>query len=145
MSTTPTLNGQVIGQAEHATRAVLDRLLAHAGATFHDWVALNLIAASRAAVGRDELVGRMTGALKTDDGTALATVAGLTASNLLAVDEAHIALTDAGQARYDEIRAALDEVTARLYGDLPAEDLATAGRVLTTVTTRANAELARTH
>jgi len=29
----------------------------------------------------------------------------------------------------------------RLWGDLPAEDLATAGRVLSIVTARANAEL----
>ena len=40
------------------------------------------------------------------------------------------------------IRAALDEVTARLFGGFPTEDLATAGRVLAIVTVRANAELA---
>jgi hypothetical protein len=35
------------------------------------------------------------------------------------------------------------EVTARLYGGLPEADLATAHRVLATVTERANEELAR--
>ena len=35
----------------------------------------------------------------------------------------------------------IDGIAARLYADLPAEDLATAGRVLTTVTARANAML----
>jgi hypothetical protein len=34
------------------------------------------------------------------------------------------------------------EITQRLWGDLPAEDLAIAGRVLGTVLVRANAELA---
>jgi hypothetical protein len=34
------------------------------------------------------------------------------------------------------------DVTARLFGGFPPEDLATAGRVLAIVTTRANAELA---
>jgi hypothetical protein len=34
-------------------------------------------------------------------------------------------------------------VVARMRGDLPAEDLATAGRVLAIITERANAELAR--
>ncbi len=50
-------------------------------------------------------------------------------------------LTERGQARHGQIRRAIDELTARLF-DFPAEDLATAGRVLSIVTTRANAELA---
>ena len=83
----------------------------------------------------------MTSTLKIDNATALATIARLTASTLLAGADGPITLTDPGRARYDEIRGALDAVTARLYGDLPADDLATAGRVLATVTTRANAEL----
>jgi hypothetical protein len=48
----------------------------------------------------------------------------------------------AGQARYSQIRAAVDEVIARAYEDLPVGDLATAARVLTLVTVRLNAELA---
>jgi hypothetical protein len=72
MSTTPTVNGQVIGQAHYATRAVLERVLARTGT----------------------------------------------------------------------IRASVSEITARLYADLPADDLAAAGRVLAVVTERANAELA---
>ncbi len=50
-------------------------------------------------------------------------------------------MTSAGQARFAEIRGALEEITSRLF-DFPAEDLATAGRVLAVVTARANAELA---
>jgi hypothetical protein len=34
-------------------------------------------------------------------------------------------------------------ITQRLWSGLPAEDLATAGRVLSIITERANAELAR--
>lgn len=41
------------------------------------------------------------------------------------------------------ISAANAEIVQRLWGDLPAGDLATAGRVLAIVTERANAELAR--
>jgi hypothetical protein len=40
------------------------------------------------------------------------------------------------------VRAATTEITHRLWGDVPAEDLATAGRVLDTVRARANVELA---
>jgi hypothetical protein len=43
---------------------------------------------------------------------------------------------------YGQIRAGVTEVTQRLWGDLPAGDLATAGRVLSIITERADAELA---
>ena len=53
-----------------------------------------------------------------------------------------VAVTDHGADRQLLIRGEIDTITARLYGDLPAEDLATAGRVRVTVTERANAMLA---
>jgi hypothetical protein len=49
---------------------------------------------------------------------------------------------DARQRLHGQIRAAVTQITQRLWGDVPAEDLATAGRVLGTVLARANAELA---
>ncbi|WP_327326998.1 hypothetical protein OG735_34145 [Streptomyces sp. NBC_01210] len=144
MSTAPTLNGQVIGQAHYATRAVLERLVAGTGATFHQVVALNATADSGAAMDRDRLVLRMTSTLKIDESTALAAIADLTASKLVETlpgDESRIRLTDAGRALQDRISIATAGITERLYGDLPAEDLAAASRVLTAVTARANAEL----
>ena len=44
MADTPTLNGQDIGQAERATRAVLDALLAETSTSFQSWVTLNVLA-----------------------------------------------------------------------------------------------------
>jgi len=38
----------------------------------------------------------------------------------------------------------ISRAAERLWGDLPEQDLAAAGRVLTIITERANAELART-
>ena len=52
-------------------------------------------------------------------------------------------LTATGTEVFGQIRAAVTEVTQRLWGDLPAQDLATAGRVLSIITERADAELAR--
>jgi DNA-binding MarR family transcriptional regulator len=141
----PALNTQVIGQAESALGAILDPLLAHAGTTFHQWLVLNLTAASGAATGRGQLIARITGARKIEGSAVQAAMAELGAMGLLEPlpgDRSHVRLTDAGQARYRQIRTAIDEITARLYRDLPAEDLATAGRVLTFITGRANAELA---
>lgn len=145
MSTTPAFSTQVIGQAENALGALMNRVLARTGGTFRQWVALNLTAASGGAIDRGQLVSRITGALKIDDSAALAAIAELTASRLmesLPGEDSRVGLTDAGQARYQQIRTAIGEITARLYGDLPADDLATTGRVLTTITARANAELA---
>jgi DNA-binding MarR family transcriptional regulator len=144
-TTTTTLNPQVIGQAERALGALMDRVLAATGGTFHQWVALTLTTAAGGTIDRGQLLSRMTGALKVDQATALA--AELTAGQLLADrpgEGARVGLTEAGQARYRQLRSAIDQVTARLYGDLPAEDLATAGRVLGVLTARANAELGGT-
>jgi hypothetical protein len=129
-----TLNGIVIGQAERATRAVLDRLLDRVGTPFEQWVALNLTSAS-GPVSADQLAER----LRIPVPAAGAALAALRDGGLIGP---HGVLTAAGRARHDEIAAGLAEITDRLYGDLPAEDLAVAGRVLSLVTARATAELA---
>jgi hypothetical protein len=56
--------------------------------------------------------------------------------------DATVRLTPAGQEHFGQIRGQVDEITSRLF-DFPAEDLATAGRVLSIVTERANAEIAK--
>ncbi len=50
-------------------------------------------------------------------------------------------LTDRGTQVFGQIRGAVTEVIKRLWADLPNEDLATAGRVLSIITERASAEL----
>ncbi|WP_327371576.1 hypothetical protein [Streptomyces sp. NBC_01217] len=146
MTATPTVNGQVIGQAHYATRAVLERLLATTETTFHQSVALNVIADNGESIERDRLVDRMTGTLKIEAEVAEASLAELTAAGLLEEDVAdgapRIGFTPAGRDRQQTHRAKIAEITARLYAGLPAEDLAAAGRVLTEVTARANAVLA---
>lgn len=51
-----------------------------------------------------------------------------------------IAVAEASELR-ERVGGRIGEIAARLWGDLPAEDLAAAGRVLGTVLRRANAEL----
>lgn len=145
MTTAPTVNGQVIGQAHYATRAVLESLLAGTGTTFHESVALNATADGGGNIERPRLVDRMTSTLKIDATAVQTVLTGLITQGLLAEepgDPARLSMTAAGGELHGTHRAALSEVTARLYADLPAEDLATAGRVLTEVTARANAVLA---
>ena len=140
----PSLSTQVIGQAESALGAIVRPLLARTGITFHQWLVLTLTAASGPAVDRGQLIARITGARKVDDAEVGAAISALGSAGLLEAlpgDPPRVGLTSAGRDRYDEIRTALQDITARLFGDLPAGDLATAGRVLSIVTERANAEL----
>ncbi|MDZ5443687.1 hypothetical protein U2F26_13220 [Micromonospora sp. 4G57] len=145
MSRTPVLTGQVIGQAHYATRAVLERELATMGITFAQSVALNAVAAEGGAVERGALVQRMTGALKVDEPAVGTTLAELTDAGLLRALPAGgsgLALTDVGRARQGRIADAVAGITARLYADIPAAEMEVAGRVLTLLKQRADAELA---
>ncbi|GLW90247.1 hypothetical protein [Actinokineospora globicatena] len=130
-------NGLVIGQAGRATRALLDRLLDDTTTTFPEWVALVLLADG--PIPEDDLVDRLTTRLRVDRTEAEAAVANLASTGLTS---AGVALTAEGRARFQHISDGLDRITETLYGDLPAEDKETAGRVLAVVTARAEAELA---
>jgi DNA-binding MarR family transcriptional regulator len=144
-TTIPTLDPQIVGQAERAHQPILDRIVARTGTTKNQWVTLALIGAAGGALDRDQLAGRISGALKIDGATVGATIAELTAEHLLAdlpEEGSLLGFTDAGRARYEEIRAAIKEVVSRVYRDIPADDLATAARVLILITTRLNAETA---
>jgi hypothetical protein len=146
MTQTPLLNGQDIGQAEHATRAVLERLLARTGTQFLGWVMLNQLAAAGGALPEDDLTGRITHGLKIGEDTVHAAGAELARQGLIsrapAAEGTQVVLTPAGTAGVEQIQDGISQVTQRLYGGLPESDLATAHRVLVTVTERANAELA---
>lgn len=143
MSANPMFDAQLLGQTEKACNAILERLLTGSGLTESQWIALRLTVMSGGAIDRDELVNRLAGALKVGDGEAGVLVQELAAAGLLRVDgDGTIKLSDAGRGLHGGIRGATTETTERLWGDLPAEDLAVAGRVLSTVLERANAELA---
>jgi DNA-binding MarR family transcriptional regulator len=155
MTDTPTLTGQDIGQAERATRAVLDRLLAddpalgQAADPFLQWVALNLLATGGPTT-EERLVGRLTAGLKLGEPPIVAALAQLVAAGLVSTEPAAtggevtapVELTAEGAEVFGRVSRGIGRITDRLYGGLPPTDLATAHRVLATVTERANAELA---
>jgi len=141
MQAYPVLNTQVVGQAESALGAIFDPILARAGTTFHQWLVLTITTAGGGSADRGELVARIAGARKIDPAEVETAIGELHADGLLQFSGATLALTEGGRARQGQIRRAVEEVTARLF-DFPAEDLATAGRVLSIITARANAELA---
>jgi hypothetical protein len=143
MSDNPTLTGQDIGRAERATRAVFDRLLDETRTTFDQWVTLNVLAGAESPVERDELLDQLTTGLRIPEPGARVAVDEVTSGGLVTAsgDPVRLELLPEGTARVRAIRQGIAQIAGRLYGDLPAEDLATAHRVLAIVTERANAEL----
>jgi hypothetical protein len=144
MSTSTPFSPQLLGQTEKTLNAILDRELAGTGLTEPDWVTLVLTVAIGGAIERDQLIGRVAGAVKVSEQEAQTRVDRLTAAGLLQVgngESSPVKVTDAGHQLHGRIRGAIAPITVRLWGDLPAEDLATAGRVLSTILARANAEL----
>jgi hypothetical protein len=139
----PPLSTQVIGKAESALGALLAPVLAEAGLTFPQWLVLVIATANGAdgAVGRDQLITTIADARKMDPAEVRAAIDMLEAVAALDVGDTQVRLTDEGRARHQQVRARLDEVTARIF-DFPADDLAVAGRILGVITERANAVLA---
>ena len=135
-----TLNGQIIGQAERATRTLLERHLRNSGLAFEQWVAVNQV--HTGVGGREAVVARLVRGLKVEDDVARAAVDSVIDLGLVAADDEQLTLTTSGLHRFALVSGEIAAITARLYGDVPPEDLAVAGRVLTLVTERANAELA---
>jgi hypothetical protein len=145
MTNPPAVTGQAIGEAAKARNAVLETLLAEVRTSFLSWVALNVLTTAGAVMPQDALVQRMTGGLEVGEEPVLATLDELEVARLVTrADDADAAveITADGIALHRRIRAGLDQITERLYGDLPPDDLATTGRTLATATQRANAVLA---
>lgn len=143
MSNTPTLT-QSIGQVENALRAILDQQLAATQITYTQWVTLSVIARSGSTVPHDQLIQRVSGALKIDVPTVTATLGELIARGLVTTstgDGPIVSFTANGDAQFHSLRQNIEHVTARLFGDLPPADLATTQRVLSLITERANTEL----
>ncbi len=145
MTNPPALTGQAIGEAAKATNAVLETLLAEVRTSFLSWVALNVLTTAGPVMPQDALVQRMSGGLNVGAEPVLTTLDELEVARLVTRSDdadAAVELTADGLALHRRIRAGIDQITERLYGDLPRDDLAATGRVLATVTQRANAVLA---
>ncbi|WP_251096436.1 MarR family transcriptional regulator [Streptomyces sp. Caat 7-52] len=143
-TTAPAVNGRVVALAHYASRALLEDVLARHGVTFNQSVTLRVVAVAGESIDRDDLVADVIGSLKTDESVVHGVIEELTAMKLLVADPSkpsRIRLTDAGRELYGTTTAESGKIAARLYADIPAEDLAIAGRVLSLVTERANAEL----
>jgi DNA-binding MarR family transcriptional regulator len=145
MPTTLPFGTQLVGQTENALDALLDRELAGTELSSPQrWVTLTVVVMTGGAIDRDQLVSRVAGALKLSQDDAAAHVDALVESMLLGATEgarSEVQVTDDGRELHTRIRTAVGDITNRLWGDIPEADLAVAGRVLSTVLSRANLEL----
>ncbi|MFF7314065.1 MarR family transcriptional regulator [Streptomyces sp. NPDC008137] len=142
-TTAPLVGPRVIALAHYAGRAILENVLARHGITFQQSVTLRLAALAEGPVGRERLVDEVTGALKAGATEVHTVIEELIAARLLAPSGASgVRITDAGRELYDRTSGETAPITARIYDGIPAEDLAVAGRVLSLITERADAELA---
>jgi len=140
----PLLSTRLIGQTESALGALLAPLLAEADMTFLQWVVLSLTVdggATSPGIARDQLVDRITNIRKVDAADVSAAIAELENAAALVITAGQVTLTDLGRASHSRVLARVEEVTNYVF-DLPAEDLAASGRVLATISARANSVLA---
>ncbi|MFD5770816.1 MarR family transcriptional regulator [Streptomyces sp. NPDC127049] len=144
MTTTasPVADARMLGLAHYAARGLLEHLLARHDATFLEQIALRTAVTAEAPQTPDGLVARIRTAVKGDPADARAALDALLAKDLLAADGPHLVPTDTGRSLLATVGAETAPVSARVWDDIPAEDLAAAGRVLALVTARADRELA---
>ncbi|MEU5426228.1 MarR family transcriptional regulator [Streptomyces olivoreticuli] len=141
-TTAPVADARALGLAHYAARGVLEHVLAWHGVTFQQQVALRAAITTNAPRTPDDLIAQVQGSLKADPADIRATLDELLVRQLLITDGTHLRPTDAGRELLAAVGAETAPITARVWGGIPAEDLAAAGRVLALVAERANAELA---
>ncbi|MFD5281839.1 hypothetical protein [Streptomyces rubrogriseus] len=138
----PPADARALGLAHYAARGVLEQILARHGVTFQQQVVLRAAATAPTPPTRDGLVADVRGTLKADPAGIQTVVDGLLDKGLLVEDGVHLPATDAGRELLAAVGTAVAPVSARIWGGIPAEDLAATGRVLALVTERADAEFA---
>lgn len=141
-TTAPRANGRTIALAHYAGRAVLESVLARHDLAFQQQITLRLVAVADGPVGRDHLVEEVVSSLKIGKTAVHTVVDELITAKLIEAEASDARITDAGREVYDRVTTETNVISARIYAGIPVADLETAGRVLTLVTERANAELA---
>ncbi|MFC8229124.1 MarR family transcriptional regulator [Streptomyces sp. NPDC057287] len=135
-------DARTLGLAHYAARGVLEHVLTRHGATFLQQITLRAAVTAEVAPTPDDLVTQVRGTLKAAPADIRVTLDELLAKGLLVEDGAHLRPSDAGRELLAVVAAETAPASARIWGGIPAEDLAAAGRVLALVTRRAEAELA---
>ncbi|MEU9700691.1 MarR family transcriptional regulator [Streptomyces sp. NPDC047981] len=135
-------DSRALGLAHYAARGVLEHVLARHGVTFPQQIALRAAVTADAPQTSEELVAQVVASVKSTPDDTRATLDELLTRGLLVAEGPHLRPTDAGRELLATVGAQIAPISARVWADIPTEDLLAAGRVLSQVTARANAELA---
>jgi DNA-binding MarR family transcriptional regulator len=141
-ATAPLADARGLALAHYAARGVLEQALARHGITFQQQVALRAAVTADVPQTPNALVTQISDSLKADSAEVRDSVDELLAKRLIVVDGAHLHPTEAGRDLMAAVGAEIAPVSARIWGGVPVEDLAAAGRVLALVAERANKEFA---
>jgi DNA-binding MarR family transcriptional regulator len=141
-TTTPDLpfGAQLIGRTEKSLDAVLKGVLAGSGLSEPEYVALR-VCSDRAGALRADVAAQLAAVFRSGDDYAGQLLERLSSAGMINAEQpAPVELTPAGRELHARLVAETDAIAGRLWGDLPAGDLAIAGRVLSTVLGRAATE-----
>lgn len=140
---TTVLSPSIVGQAEKAHGAILRKVLAGTSLDERQWITLQLACAPGVSIRRADLMTRVAAAAKFDPLVIDRAISALISSSLI---EQHpddrLLVSQPGRALVSALREQIGELIGSAYGSVPPEDLATAARVLTTITARLSAGLA---
>ena len=140
MTQAPTLNGQ--SSAKPSGRlAASDLLLDAENTSFVNWATINL-SATQGEIYAEALAHQLVTGLRIGHTEAQAAIDELDAAGLSTVGVL-VRLTTEGEAKYATISAGIADIAARLYRDLPHDDLVIARRILETLTDRARRRAGR--
>ncbi|MFD0364435.1 hypothetical protein ACFQZZ_23600 [Nocardia sp. GCM10030253] len=137
------LNPSIIGQVEKHHTAILNRVLAGTALDEKRWITLNQAVVPGAPAERADYVAHIAGMTQWDPAAVEAALVALAGAGLVSeLPDDRIEVTEAGRVLVAKVRAESGAIVSRAYGVVPAEELALAARVLTTITARLSEELA---
>jgi DNA-binding MarR family transcriptional regulator len=142
MTGEPTLTTRTIGETESALNGLLVKVLGGSGLDELGWVAMRLVSLMPPPVTAAGLTTQLRDSKKVDEATALGVLADLEGRGLVQRIGDHISTTPEGASIFENLSGEVGQLTAHMWDGLDSADLATAARVLATITRRANALLA---
>ena len=138
------LNPQIVGQLEKRHQAILKKVLAGTSLDEEQWITVQVALGAGKSIGRNELVGRVSGAATYEPAAVEAAIAGLAKASLveeLPGTDSQLAVTSRGRELVSTLRARVQDLIGPAYSSVAPEDLATAGKVVTAITARLTAAL----
>jgi hypothetical protein len=142
MTNESTLTTRTIGETESALNGILTMVLGGTGLDELGWIALRLVTLMQPSVLETALTAQLSQSKKVDGARAAAVVGDLEKRGLLQTIDGTISTTTEGTRLFDQLSSEVGKLTAQMWEGLDPADLATAARMLRTITERANALLA---